>query len=213
MKKTLLLLVAVLGLWAACSDNENTSTEYANWSARNATAFVDTLRRANADIALAKSHWGNAWEDHCPWRVYASYTIAEGAKTTWRDSIAVRVQQVGTGSGHPLFTDTVRVAYVGRLMPTPETPAGYVFDYSGLTDQLDQAFLPEFLQTRKMGVGSSVEGFTTALQHMNIGDRWRIFIPADMGYGSTTQTKIPGGSMLIFDLELKHFWRPGHKPL
>ena len=36
----------------------------------------------------------------------------------------------------------------------------------------------------------------------HIGDRWEIYIPAEMGYGKFSQPGIPGGSTLIFDVEL-----------
>ena len=35
-----------------------------------------------------------------------------------------------------------------------------------------------------------------------IGDRWEVYIPAEMGYGKFSQPGIPGGSTLIFDIEL-----------
>ena len=34
------------------------------------------------------------------------------------------------------------------------------------------------------------------------GDKWEIFIPAEMGYGKFSQPGIPGGSTLIFEIEL-----------
>jgi len=38
---------------------------------------------------------------------------------------------------------------------------------------------------------------------MRPGDRWTLFIPAELGYGSSgAGGKIPGGATLIFDLEL-----------
>ena len=37
---------------------------------------------------------------------------------------------------------------------------------------------------------------------MRPGDRWRIYIPSDMAYGSRTIDGIPGNSTLIFDVEL-----------
>ena len=38
---------------------------------------------------------------------------------------------------------------------------------------------------------------------MHVGDRWEIYIPASQGYGRISQPGIPGGSTLIFDIELK----------
>lgn len=47
-----------------------------------------------------------------------------------------------------------------------------------------------------------IQGWIIALQQMHVGDRWEIYLPAEMGYGRFSQPGIPGGSTLIFDVEL-----------
>lgn len=47
-----------------------------------------------------------------------------------------------------------------------------------------------------------IPGWIIALQQMHVGDRWEIYIPAEQGYGRFSQPGIPGGSALIFDIEL-----------
>ena len=47
-----------------------------------------------------------------------------------------------------------------------------------------------------------IEGWTIALQQMSVGDKWELYIPADRGYGRFSQPGIPGGSTLIFEVEL-----------
>lgn len=47
-----------------------------------------------------------------------------------------------------------------------------------------------------------IEGWIIVLQHMHIGDRWEVYIPAEMGYGKFSQPDIPSWSTLIFDIEL-----------
>lgn len=47
-----------------------------------------------------------------------------------------------------------------------------------------------------------IEGWVVAMQQMCVGDRWEVYIPAEMGYGKFSQPGIPGGSTLIFDIEL-----------
>lgn len=47
-----------------------------------------------------------------------------------------------------------------------------------------------------------IPGWIIALQQMHVGDRWEIYIPAEQGYGKMNQPGIPGGSALIFDIEL-----------
>ena len=47
-----------------------------------------------------------------------------------------------------------------------------------------------------------IEGWIIAMQQMHIGDKWEVYIPAEMGYGKFSQPGIPGGSTLIFEIEL-----------
>lgn len=50
-----------------------------------------------------------------------------------------------------------------------------------------------------------IAGWQYALPKMHIGDRWEIYIPAEKAYGRLNQPGIPGGSTLIFDIELINF--------
>ena len=50
-----------------------------------------------------------------------------------------------------------------------------------------------------------ITGWIIALQKMRPGDRWEIYIPAEYAYGKFSQPGIPGGSTLIFDIELLGF--------
>lgn len=47
-----------------------------------------------------------------------------------------------------------------------------------------------------------IEGWVIAMRQMCIGDKWEVYIPAEMGYGKYSQPGIPGGSTLIFEIEL-----------
>ena len=47
-----------------------------------------------------------------------------------------------------------------------------------------------------------IPGWIIALTKMHPGDRWEIYIPAEQGYGRLSQPGIPGGSVLVFDVEL-----------
>ena len=47
-----------------------------------------------------------------------------------------------------------------------------------------------------------IEGWIVAMQQMCVGDRCEVYIPAEMGYGKFSQPGIPGGSTLIFEIEL-----------
>ena len=47
-----------------------------------------------------------------------------------------------------------------------------------------------------------IEGWIVAMQAMCVGDKWEVYIPAEMGYGKFSQPGIPGGSTLVFEIEL-----------
>ena len=47
-----------------------------------------------------------------------------------------------------------------------------------------------------------IEGWIVAMQRMCVGDKWEVYLPAEMGYGKYSQPGIPGGSTLIFEIEL-----------
>lgn len=47
-----------------------------------------------------------------------------------------------------------------------------------------------------------IPGWIIALQQMHVGDKWEVYIPAEMGYGRSSQPGIPAGSTLIFEIEL-----------
>ncbi len=47
-----------------------------------------------------------------------------------------------------------------------------------------------------------IPGWIIALQKMHIGDKWEVYIPANQAYGKISHPGIPGGSTLIFEIEL-----------
>lgn len=175
----------------SCQESEE-ADEYGNWQTR-CEAYIDSIAavaRANADGQ---------------WRVIRSFNLAEkdvnGVTATWAndDYVYCHVRQSGSGTTLPLFTDTVRVNYRGRLIPTAGHPEGYIFDqsYKGEVN-------PAFNKPTSFEVGSLTEGFCTAVQHMHVGDIWRVYIPASLAYGSSDRSSsgIPPYSTLIFDINL-----------
>jgi len=54
----------------------------------------------------------------------------------------------------------------------------------------------------RLGAGQVISGFDQGLQGMCIGEGRTLTIPPSMGYGYETNGKIPGGSTLIFEVEL-----------
>lgn len=47
-----------------------------------------------------------------------------------------------------------------------------------------------------------IPGWTEGLQLMSVGSKYKFYIPYTLGYGAFDYQSIPGGSMLIFEIEL-----------
>lgn len=53
-----------------------------------------------------------------------------------------------------------------------------------------------------VGTGAAIQGFDLGVQGMKVGGKRTVLIPYSMGYGSAGTAGIPGGSGLVFDIEL-----------
>jgi len=91
----------------------------------------------------------------------------------------------GDGGPKPTAESTVSVHYHGTLLD------GSVFDSS-----VDRGTPSEFPLMRV------IPAWTEALQLMSVGDKWKLYVPANLGYGVQSRPKIPAQSTLIFEVEL-----------
>jgi FKBP-type peptidyl-prolyl cis-trans isomerase len=57
-------------------------------------------------------------------------------------------------------------------------------------------------ETISFPVTGVIPGWVEALQQMSVGSKWKLFIPAELGYGNRAQGAIPAGSVLVFEVEL-----------
>lgn len=99
--------------------------------------------------------------------------------------VLYQVIKSGTGTRCPNVRSIVTVRYKGSLVN------GRVFD-----DSSRQACPPAF-RVREL-----IAGWQIALCRMHEGDCWKIYVPANLGYGPRTSGPIPGNSTLIFEIEL-----------
>jgi len=66
----------------------------------------------------------------------------------------------------------------------------------------------EFNNSYNMGgpvsfnVNGVIKGWTEALQMMPVGSKWKLYIPYELAYGPGQYNTIPGGSALIFEIDL-----------
>ena len=161
-------LVAVMCL-SACSETNDKVEEYPDWKNKNEAFFVSKYNAAKQAIASGSKEW----------KVIKNYARDPEKEGTATDYIVVKVLREGTGSGCPLFTDSVRVHYRGQLLASAthvdskDPELGLVFDKSWGTDEFNE----QISVPAKFAVSNVRDGFSTALQHMHIGDRWLVYMP------------------------------------
>ena len=98
------------------------------------------------------------------------------------------ISDLVTGQGRTaVATDTVNVQYTGALYSN-----GTVFDGTWQKGGQPTSF----------SLAEVVPGFTQGITGMKIGGRREIVIPPALGYGDQTSGPIPGGSTLVFVVDL-----------
>ncbi len=110
---------------------------------------------------------------------------AKGVQVT-ESGLQYIVLKEGTGK-KPVATSKVKVHYHGTLID------GTVFDSS-----VDRG------KPAKFGVNRVIKGWTEGLQLMNVGSKYKFFIPQELAYGATPRSGgvIKPFATLIFEVEL-----------
>ncbi len=140
--------------------------------------IVSFFVRNNANREAAKINAAKAAE------FLQSNKQVEGVVET-ASGLQFLVLTAGEGDSHPTAKSKVKVHYHGTLLD------GTVFDSS-----------VERNEPISFGLNQVIKGWTEGLQLMVVGEKTRLFIPAELGYGNNAAGKIPPGSLLIFDVEL-----------
>ena len=119
-------------------------------------------------------------------KAFRAKNTSEAGVQTLPSGLQYLVVRSGPAGGvRPLPGDQVKVHYEGKLL------SGEVFDSS--YDRGVPAVMP---------LDGLIPGWVEALQLMRPGDEWRIFVPADLGYGEEGGGPIPPGATLVFRIEL-----------
>lgn len=94
------------------------------------------------------------------------------------------VLRPGTGA-KPAIGQAVKVNFRGTLLD------GTVFDSSFERNE------PVVVRTDAV-----IPAWTEALAIMSVGAKWKLFVPAELGYGDRVAANVPPGATLIFEVEL-----------
>ncbi|KAJ1669442.1 Fork head 1 [Coemansia sp. RSA 2052] len=102
--------------------------------------------------------------------------------------VEINTTKQGDGQNYPKPGDTITMHYEGRL------ESGKVFDSSY---ERNKPFVSS------IGVGQLIAGWDQAVPKMSLGEKATLTITSDLAYGERgVPGLIPGGSTLVFDVEL-----------
>merc|ERR1711968_40577 len=111
---------------------------------------------------------------------------AKEGVVTLPSGLQYKVLRKGSGTDHPTVDSSCECHYEGTLIDGTEFDSSY-------KRGSPTSFAPNQV----------IKGWTEAMQLMVEGDKWEMYIPSDLAYGeSGSPPKIPGGSALIFRMEI-----------
>ncbi len=116
------------------------------------------------------------------------FLVANAAKpgiVTTKSGLQYEVLQEGAGTEFPNWRSTVSVHLKGSLID------GTVFE--------NTLHREKPISTK---IGKLIAGCREAIKLMNVGDKYRFYVPSKLGYGSSKQNDIPPYSVLVFEIEL-----------
>ncbi|MBC2839223.1 peptidylprolyl isomerase [Robiginitalea sp. SC105] len=135
----------------------------------------------------------------------AEFASQKAEATSLPSGLSYKVVNEGEGP-KPAIGDMVLVNYSGwledgTLIDSSEESVAREF---GMLDQLVQMHrgaltpypMPYSPDTQL------IAGFKEALLLMEVGDKWRVFIPSHLAYGEQGNGPVPPGASMVFDLEI-----------
>lgn len=117
-------------------------------------------------------------------RAFLQQKASEPGVHTTAQGVLYEVLETGSGNKANI-RNIVAVYYKGMLID------GSVFD-----DNTTQGYPDAFR------LADLITGWQIALTQMCPGDKWRIYVPAEVGYGAMSVAGIPKHSTLVFEIQL-----------
>ncbi|MDP5170216.1 MAG: FKBP-type peptidyl-prolyl cis-trans isomerase [Bacteroidia bacterium] len=106
------------------------------------------------------------------------------------EGVQYQVLEEGIGAS-PRADNVVKVRIDGRLLD------GTLFASSANNED----------NTIEVDIALALPGLQLALTSMKPGDKWRVWIPSQLGYGSESRPPISPNSLLVYDIELLEILR------
>ena len=149
-------------------------------SLRFSQAQVDSLMRTFQDTLVTRM----GARTRTTSEAFLAENAARDSVETTASGLQYKILREGDGAS-PSLGDTVTVNYRGTLPDSTEFDSSYRRG-----------------RPARFVVGEVVEGWNEALQMMQPGARWMLYIPSDLAYGEMAPPQIGPNQALVFDVEL-----------
>ncbi len=116
---------------------------------------------------------------------YLAENAARPGIVTTKSGLQYLILKEGEGTEFPKRRNKISIHFHGSLLD------GTVFEST-----LDHD------QPMKIRLEGLISGWMEGIRLMNVGDKYRFYIPSKLGYGSSKQGIIPPYSVLVFEIEL-----------
>ncbi|GHV13358.1 hypothetical protein FACS1894169_00280 [Bacteroidia bacterium] len=194
MNYKLFALIAIFSfvVFSSCTSTDDYGIDV-EWKKYNEKIVMETAAKT-AEYTARKSLSNNGY---VYWKYVTDFIPDE------KSAPSTKVTEDGT----PYFTDSVSVRYTGWYLLKDGTK--YTFsttegDYNGVP----RTFLVSSNMVKE--ISSNLDGVTTMLQYMKVGQQVEFCIPQRLGYGGVTQGYIPAYTTLWFRIKLLKII-PGNK--
>jgi FKBP-type peptidyl-prolyl cis-trans isomerase FkpA len=165
-------------------------------------AELDIVKRAMSDAAAGKpaielNEWGPKIQvlatarsakvterEKAAGTAYLAKAAAEPGAVKTESGLVYREVKPGTGAS-PKPTDTVKVNYRGTLVNGSEFDSSYKRN-----------------EPAQFALNGVIKCWTEGVQKMKVGGKAILVCPSELAYGDHGPPGIPGGSTLIFEIEL-----------
>lgn len=122
-------------------------------------------------------------------KIIENYLVSKGLTAQSTASGLYYIIEKPGGANHPSVSSKVSVNYKGYLVD------GTIFDKSYASGQ-----------PSSFSLNSVIAGWKEGIPLIGVGGKIQLFVPSDLGYGSTVKTNIPAHSVLIFEVQLVDFY-------
>lgn len=195
MNYSFLSLFSMLLLFISCSERDDPG-KYINWRERN-EAFIDSLQQIY-DLELDPELKALVYQRDKRFAIYYKVmkSIPEGQPPFYTSTVHYYFREMLIDEA--IFNASPTIAYYTKLYEHLDVLKSNIKDDNSI----------EFNSPRKLDVKKfeadekEMAAYTEIMQHMRVGERWEVYIPWQLAYGSGGASTAPGYSAVISDVIL-----------